>query len=317
MSSKSRARGSSSSPPWAVVLLAVLLVGTALLTVAAVAHGQPDPLVETTTLSDPVEPSPTSTTATEPVNESTPTPSAVPVEASLPPLPRAQERFLLFDSVGTAWRAVAGSCASGEAPVLERSPDGGATWSNVTPTYLGVTQISALIPFLAGQAQVAATVGPDCALQGLRTYTQGVFWEQYPEVLNGVSYLPPWNPAAAVTPVGAPPAPCAEPTSLSVEDDAAALVCDTVPYVWTTSSGPSWVEISVAPARAALISGGTLTLAGATADCAGISVSKTSVADPTAFQTTCESGLDPASAVALAAGPEGIVIWNGDTLSRL
>ncbi|MGH7291888.1 MAG: hypothetical protein ACREJT_11800, partial [Myxococcota bacterium] len=151
----------------------------------------------------------------------------------------------------------------------------------------------------------------------LRTYTQGDFWEQYPEVLSGASYLPPGNPAAAVTALGAPTAPCAEPTSLSVQEDAAALVCDNVPYLWMESAGAGWVEIPAAPARSVLISNGTLTLARATAECDGIAVSTTPVVDPSAFQTSCQAGLDPASAIALAAGPDGVLMWSGDSVNRL
>lgn len=318
MSSKSRARASSSNPAWAIVLLALLLVGTVGLTVAAVAHGQPD--ATNPELVEGSSPSPTPTPGLVDGSSPTPTPTPTPelVEASpptLPPLARAQERFLLLDTAGTAWRAVAGSCASGEPPLLERSADGGATWSDVTPRYLGITEISALIPFNPGEAQMVAAVGPECAVQGLRTYTQGTFWAQYPEVLDGVSYLPPTNSAAAVTPIGAPTAPCVEPTSLSVEGDAAALVCDTVPYVWSASSGAGWSEISAAPARAVLLSGETITLVRTTADCSGIAVSTTSVIDPGSLKTECLSDLDPSSAVALANGPEGVVIWSGDTLA--
>jgi hypothetical protein len=308
--SKSRARASSSNPLWGILLVAMLLVGTVVLTVAAVAHGRPvSPVVERAQQDETPSPSPTPS----PADESTPTPTATPVTA--PEIPRAQERFLLFDTAGTAWRAIAGSCSTGEPPLLERSADGGSTWSDVTPRYLGLTQVAALLPFNPGEAQVVGAVGSDCAVQGLRTYTQGVFWESYADVLAGASYLPPADPASAVTPLGSRTAPCAAPTSLSVAGDAAALICGTTPYIWTEAPSPGWVEVSGSPARAALVAGDTLTLARITGDCPGTAFSTTPVADPTSFQTVCRPDLDPASAIALAAGPDGIVFWSGDTVS--
>jgi hypothetical protein len=308
--SNSRARASSSNPLWAILLLALLLVGTVVLTVAAVAHGQPaSPVVERAQRDETPSLSPTPS----PANESTPTPTATPV--TTPEIPRAQERFLLFDTAGTAWRAIAGSCSTGEPPLLERSADGGSTWSDVTPRYLGLTQVAALLPFNPGEAQVVGAVGSDCAVQGIRTYTQGVFWESYDDVLDGASYLPPADPAAAVTPQGVRSAPCADPTSLSVDGDTAALICGTTPYAWAESPSPGWVEVPGAPARAALVTGDTLTLARITGDCPGMAFSTTPVADPGAFQTACRPDLDPASAIALSAGPDGTVLWSGDTLS--
>ena len=314
MSSKSRARGTSSPKVWGVVLVATLAAGTAALSIAAVAHGQPELPASATTPT--VAPAPTA----EPIETSapTPTPSAEPGATSLAAIPRAEERMLLLDSAGTTWRAVAGSCAAGEPALLERSADGGATWSDVTPRYLGMTQIAALLPFEPGEAQLLATIGANCDAQGLRTYTQGTFWEPNPDVLIASSYLPPANPSAVATPIGAPAAPCAEPTSLAVDGNSAALICGTEPYVWSVATGAGWVKVAGAPARATLVADGTLTLARVTADCAGVAVSTAALADPSSVQTTCLLGLDQAGAIALASAPNGsVVIWSGDTLTPI
>jgi hypothetical protein len=312
LSSKSRARGTQRHTAWAVVGVSLLAVGAAALSVAAIAHAQPDPpsvpdLVVGSSSTPTISPTPT--TAPEPVEGSAP--------LTLPPVSAAQQRFLLIDTIGTIWRGVAGSCTTGEAPIVERSADSGATWNDVTPSYLGITQLAGLFASSPGEAELVAAVG-GCSVQGLRTYTEGEFWEAYPEVLPGKAYLPPGNGSAVASAAGAPAAPCTEPASLSVDGTTAALICDAQPYVWAAGSWPQWVPVPAAPARAVLVSGGTLTLARATADCTGVAVSTTSVTDPAAFQTTCQPGLDPAAPATLSADPSGgVVLWSGDTFTRV
>jgi hypothetical protein len=292
-----------------IALLAVIAAGTLMLAVAAVAHGQPDPPASTPTYS-PRAPTPAPT--------ATPTATSSASPLALPPLTRAQERFLLVDDIGTLWRAVAGSCTSGEPAMIERSADGGATWVDVTPGYLGINQVTALLPLTSGEAQLVASTDATCAAQGLRTYTQGEFWEQYSETLTDASYLPPAGPSTPVTPIGAPPAPCSEPTSLSVDTDAAALLCDSQPYLWTPTLGASWLPVTTGPARAVLLSGGTITIAHGSSDCAGVAISTAPVTGAADLVTSCRPDLAADAASVLAADPAGsVLLWSGDTLLRL
>lgn len=305
-SQKARARYRLTTPGWAIAALIALAGGTTALTVAAVAHGSPD--------TDALTPAPRVTphaTITPSV-----TPSAPPAAPTLASLSRADERFLRIDAAGTAWRGVAGSCAAGVAPSIERSTDAGATWIDVTPNYLGIRQLAGILPLEPGVAQLVASTDTACSTVGLRTYTQGEFWEQYPDVLAGASYLPTTDPTAVVTPFGAPPAPCAEPTSLSVSGPSAALICDQQPYVWSADLGDAWVGLAAAaPARAALLSNDTLTIARASAECPGLAISTTNIADRSSFSTTCRPDLDPSAPAVLAADPGGAVaLWTGDAL---
>ncbi len=313
MSSKSRTRGSLSNPPWAIVLLVVLAIGTVALTVAAVAHGQPDAgtgvAIET-----PASPSPgvTETDAASP-------PAVGPPEVSLDPVPASEERFLLVGADGTLWRAVAGSCASGEAPAVERSTDAGASWIAASPAYLGVNQVAGIRSFNPGQAQLIVSADPTCATQGMRTYTQGQFWEVSSDSLSGASYLPPADPAAVVSPLELPPAPCATPSSLSTTSSAAALVCDSQPYLWSAALGPDWVALDAAsPARATVVTEGALTIAHASADCGGVAISTMAIEDPNSVSTSCQADLDVTAPAVLASDPNGgLVIWSGEVLRRL
>lgn len=314
-SQKARARYRLTTPGWAIAALIALAAGTVALTVAAVAHGSPDQLASEGQATQPGFTPPAPATPSAPPTPSptvTPSPSAL----ALTPLPRAEERFLLIDATGTAWRGTAGSCATSAAPQVERSADGGATWTDVTPTYLGIRQLAGIIPLEPGQAQLIASTDTACSTVGLRTYTQGEFWEQYPDVLADASYLPPTDPTAVVTPFGAPPAPCAEPTSLSVSGPSAALICDQQPYVWSANLGDAWIGIpAAAPARAALVADDTLTIARSSAECTGLAISTTSVADRTSFSTTCRPDLDPSAPAVLTADPGGAVaLWSGDAL---
>ncbi|WP_292834281.1 hypothetical protein [Microbacterium sp.] len=291
------------------------------MTVAAVTHARPDSLLSASPhpTAGPTHPlaQPTHPTAapTQPVAEPV---EAPPLAPTLPLVPRPQERFLMVDGVGTLWRAVAGSCPTGEPPLVERSSDGGGTWSDVTPRYLGITQVAGLLPFEPGEAELIAAIGPECAVQGLRTYTQGQFWDPYPEALDGASYVEPTSDAVLVSAAGAPPAPCGGPSSLSVDGTTAALVCGTKPFAWSADLGPEWVEVPATPTRAAHVAGGMLTLARASVDCEGTAVSTTAVADPSALQTTCLAGVDPAAPAVLAADPRGgVVLWAGETLTRV
>ena len=132
----------------------------------------------------------------------TPTPTPTPTGDEVPP----DRRRLL--SIGSAqwWRATAGACG-GAAPLIERSSDGGATWTDVTPNYLGVAQVQTLDAFSSADAEVvAATVG--CNAQALRTYTRGEFWESYPDVLAASRFVDPKDAASVRLPGGPVPAPC-------------------------------------------------------------------------------------------------------------
>ena len=183
-----------------------------------------------------------------PVPSFSATPSATPDAAPPAPpvtspaatitVPGAAERFLSAGS-GVLWRATAGACGEVE-PLLERSADGGQTWSDVTPRYLGIGQILGLAAFAGTEAQLIARMGDACEVQGLRTFTQGRFWEPNADVLAAATYIDPAAPGTVVVGSASREAPCAAPWGVRATGATLALICDGTAYAL---SGDEWQPV--------------------------------------------------------------------------
>ncbi|MFT4305339.1 MAG: hypothetical protein QM604_00450 [Microbacterium sp.] len=225
-----------------ILLLTVIVIALA---VAALSRTSASESVGT------AQPVPTFTVASTPTPTPTPTPTATAVAA-----PGAAERFLAMGS-GVWWRATAGACG-GAAPTLERSDDSGATWTDVTPAYLGVAQILALDTFAGDQAQIVALVGSSCETQALRTFTAGEFWESSPDVLAASTYLSPTDPTSVVTPAGTVAAPCTTPWGVRAESGTTGVICDGVAYQLTASN--TWTALAT-DAAALTVGDGAVTVA--------------------------------------------------------
>ncbi|GAA3656097.1 hypothetical protein [Microbacterium marinilacus] len=256
-------------------------------------------------------------TASPPATSADTTPSPTPTRVDVPePVARDAER-LLAAADGVLWRGTAGSCADGVTPVLERSDDDGAAWTDVTPAYRGITQLIALDGFAQDQAQLIATVLDDasdadaCDPRAMRTFSDGAFWSDYDDVLAAASYPAP-GAAAVTTPSGDVDAPCPEPRSVRSDDGRLALVCDGRAL---RGDSADWSDAGVPAALAVAPAGDALYVAHVAADCAGVQVSVVSGAgDVTAV--ACDEEADPASAVALDADADGVWTWAGDEVRR-
>lgn len=300
-------RSRSRSTTWiGAVVVVVLIVVVAVLVAVALDRARPAPTNES------LAPVPTFAPAT-PQPSSTPTPTAVPITA----VPRAEERFLSISSEGILWRGIAGSCADESTPLIERSADGGATWNDVTPLYRGMTQIMRLDAFAGTQAQTVAMLD-ECAVDGMRTFTQGRFWESYEEVLATASFIAGDDAAQVVTPDGSVAAPCADARSLRGGDDAggngAVLICDS--QVSALADG-EWQTLGVTNAVAVALddSDASIVVAHSSPDCDGLALSR--LADGSATLVACAEGLDPADPVAVTASGEEALVWSGGTLAAL
>ncbi|MDX2377646.1 hypothetical protein M4I32_12625 [Microbacterium sp. LRZ72] len=245
-----------------------------------------------------------------PHETSTPSPTPTPEETpdAVGPVDRADERFLAVGADGVVWRAVAGSCADGIQPLIERSTDGGQSWNDVTPLYREVRQVASLVPIAGSQAEIVAAIGDECEVDLLRTFTQGEFWEPYPDELASASYIDPAT-AATVIIAGEPvDAPCPEARSLATQGGAIALVCDGEVATWT---GDAWESAGTTSAVAVtLLDSAPVAAVAAVAaeECEGLELAD-------AAGTACLDGTDPAAPTALAPSGTTTWLWNGDSLT--
>lgn len=301
-----RAQLGAAAARWgAVAAVVVAVIGTGALVAAAYQHAEP------ASSGGEAAPVPTFTLG---VKTPTPTPTPEPRAAT----PRESERFL---SIGTGaganvwWRGTAGQCG-GTPPLLERSADAGATWTDVTPLYLGAAQLVALDASDQTEAIIVAGVGPGCETQALRTFTQGRFWESSPGILASSRFANPADPASIQlrdTPVAAP---CADPRSVRAQADTVALICDGIPYLAAVDQ--SWAPLPMTDAAALAIDGTDVVVAHRASDCAGLTVSRVPSADPTQPATpTCLENADVATPIAVTAAEAETVVWSGETLTTV
>ncbi|MEU1972070.1 hypothetical protein ABZ477_10465 [Microbacterium sp. NPDC019599] len=246
------------------------------------------------------------------VETETPTPSPTATPTPEPAPPREAERFL---SVGSQamWRATAGLCGSVE-PLVERSGDGGQTWSDVTARYLGLTQVASLDAFSAQDAEMVAAAG-NCDAQALRTFTNGQFWAPYPDVLAVSRYIDLVDSSLIHLGRGAASqAPCAEARGLRASGDVVALVCEGRAWVWT---GSDWSPLSPEGVVALAASDGAVIAAYPADGCAGLTVTRFAAAggegDP-GTPVGCAEGADAASSAAMAVAGGSVLVWSGGSL---
>lgn len=298
MTRRTRSDQRSGIRGFSIAGVALLALGVSALAVMAYEHGNPEVQAET------AGPAPVFTLGVQ----VTPTPSAPPAPAPTPETPR-EERFL---AIGTSawWRATSPACGEGE-PLLERSTDAGASWSDVTPRYLDVREILALEPFLASEAEIVAARGGGCGVEALRTFTQGEFWSPYPEVLSASTYLDESTIHRRGTPTEAP---CANPHGLQAAGDTLTVVCDGRALALTDAGW--WTSPTVGVVDAAPV-GEQIAVAALTDDCAGVEVSRETPGDPASESLVCVPTDSTEIALTISPSDSGIVLWAGDVVTQV
>ena len=303
-----RPPGVRTSTRWlAGVAVAVVAVAAIVLAVMALQHGTSRPAA-----TEP-EPVPSFTFGSPATPTATPTPSTPPPPAPVASYPRSDERFLSVDS-GGMWRGIAGECGV-TAPLIERSTDGGQTWTDVTPLYRGMGQLISLDAFAGTEAEALARMGDACETEALRTFTQGRFWEPYPEVLAASRYLDPGAPTSLLTPQGPVATPCADPRSARASGATVALVCEGTAF--TLGSDGQWSPLPATDAAAVAIAADAVLVATREDGCEGLQITRLSGAAFTDAAPLGCAALDPAAPLALAASGDAALVWSGDSLTRL
>lgn len=222
--------------------------------------------------------------------------------------PGSDERFLAAGT-GVIWRATAGECG-GAAPVIERSVDGGNTWTDVTPTYRGIAQLRSLEAFANTEAEIIADVGHDCETQALRTFTQGEYWEPYTEVLAASHYLDPDNSGQVITPDGRIDAPCEAAWGLRASGGIMAVICDGLAYI---REDDSWIELPVRQVAALSVSSDGVFLAHRVDTCQGFEATLYG-RDASATSSTCIVANGTSQLAAVALSSDNPLLWTGTNL---
>jgi hypothetical protein len=275
-------------------VIVALAAAAATLTAMAMAHVSAAPSDER------VAPVPTFTQGSPAT--STPTPTATP-----PALyDRAQERFVAVGAEAL-WRGTAGAC-EGPAPTLERSTDDGDTWTDVTPTYLGVAQLAGVAGFAGTEAEIIAAMGDACEVQLLRTFTQGKFWAPYPDILAGAAYVDAADPSTVVRAGEAMAAPCDDARGLRGSESAVALVCAGIAYVL---DGAEWAPLIPQNVAALALDGDDVVLAHLAPECTGLALTRVAP-DGSTTGAGCADVADPAEPAALAVAEDYVVLWSGN-----
>lgn len=238
-------------------------------------------------------------------------PTALPSPASTQTssnVARSEERFVAVGQ-DVIWRGIAGDCGVAD-PLIERSDDEGATWSDVTPRYLGVAQVMIGRTFSADQAELVAAMGGGCEVQALRTFTDGQFWANYDDVLGASTYIDPTDASRIISPDGILTAPCPEARALSTNESFITLTCDGAAYV--TSGVADWTALPVQDAIAVTIDGDEVVVAHATSTCDGVALTWFDGVDAASAASQCAAGVDASAATAIAVANQRSIVWAGD-----
>ncbi|MBN9177768.1 MAG: hypothetical protein J0I43_10420 [Microbacterium sp.] len=274
------------------------------------------------------QPAPTYSFARTPAASATPTPTPTPTGSGVAPAlggAGAAERLLTVGA-DAMWRATAGTCtptgqaggAAGGPPAhVERSADGGQTWQNVTPANGSIAHVRSLTSFGGRNATAVVDTGAACTTTTMRTYTDGQFWEPYPDIFATDTYL---SATGSVVIEGQTvTAPCSAPSGLRQGGGGVALLCDGSAYLRTDGT---WTPL-VGDARALAVSDAGVVVAHADAACPGIRVTDfASASDPVDLGCADADAASPLAIDVIPTDGTGgdiptIALWTGDRIITL
>jgi photosystem II stability/assembly factor-like uncharacterized protein len=137
-----------------------------------------------------------------------------------------------------AWRARTGEC--GGAPVLQRTADAGATWTDYTVDLIDVGALLQLEAVSEVRVRALAGTGDNCVPLPIESYTMGVFWER-PSTPTALWQSSAGGGGAVSGPTGEVPTPCRAVAALASRSAGeAAVVCTDGSLQVTEDGGGTW-----------------------------------------------------------------------------
>lgn len=222
----------------------------------------------------------------------------------------APSTYLAVVDGATAYRANAGTCSPNATASLEKSVDGGQTWTSA-PVFTGLSSVFRLGAVSESEVFVAGLDGVNCAATLATTYTSGADFVQGSERLVGTWYVDPAAPAVVHSPTGDVAAPCDVVSQLaSIDGASAAVLCNDRNLHQTIDGGRTWsgpLSLSGAVALGENGNGYVFVSMGSTA-CDGLETSRIEAAASTATALGCATSVRDAPA-AVAVSGQGDDLW--------
>lgn len=242
--------------------LAVLALVTGGLVVAALSRDPETPRAQAPA-SRSASPSPSRSAS------AAPSPSGSSRRTALAPLAQATTLVEAVDG-NTAWLGGVGSC-DGEPTSVRVTTDRGATFRPISTEQLGQKRVLSLQVQSDALTEAVFRSGPDCELQGARSFTGGRFWATSDQAARNVSYLDPDDSFRISQQGQTVPPPCKAPVQLA-DAGASAIVLCADRSAWRGASG-RWARLAVTGATAVGADGESAVIAAAEGgDCAGLNI---------------------------------------------
>ena len=306
---RNRGRRAANRRRLAVVGLIAFAAVDALLIAAVVAQRAPS-TDESAPAPMPATSSPAAETETpEPIPTSTPAPD---VAGTVP------SRLLSVVDETTAWRTLSGSCPSpGATAALERTTDGGITWTPSTvTTEASLTSADRLQAIDPSTAFVVGAGGSECTQAFSQTFSGGQSYVDYPDQLGSTWYVAATDRATVHSPTGSYAAPCAVVTTLAVtNDEQAAVLCGDGTLSTTTDAGTTWATPTAVPGAVSVTAGtgGYLLARLGQEGCEAVSVASYAPGAAEAGPVGCAPGdASVPEDVVLAATGGAVWLWAGE-----
>jgi len=300
-----RKRSRKSRRPLAIAGIAAFLIVDVALVGYAVVNGR--------SASADIAAIPSSPSPLAPERSATPSTSAAPAPTDSATSSRPAERFLSAVSDSVAWRSSAGSCTvgdgDGESAAVERTTDGGATWSRQE-----VTGLSSVVRVSAVSTEQAFVIGQrsgSCEMTLAVTYSAGTSFVEHPDDLASAWYIPGTDPGHVHSPDDAIVTPCTDVLELGVSSATTAFArCADGSLVMTQTGGSAWAAHEVQGEALALSADGKAVLVSDASSCSVVPTSDgPAVAAP---ENACAS--DP---IGLAVSDTRVWMWIGDSVSTV